>query len=150
MGIIAGVKRLYDLVKVRDEALRCAFYYALRDSLVAESLEQASRIAYSGNKRWARVVTLQVSSHFTPDTYKTQALQVWPAHLCAGLQQSGLLRGQSRECCPCNWASSAVHSRVQALQVWPAHLCASPQQKGPDGDEAFAVPAIGLAVRCIQ
>ena len=68
MGIIAGVKRLYDLVKVRDEALRCAFYYALRDSLVADNLEQASRIAYSGNKRWARVVTLQVSTHFTPDT----------------------------------------------------------------------------------
>jgi len=54
------VKRLYDLVKIRDEALRCAFFYALRDSLVANDLEQASRIAYSGNKRWARVVTLQV------------------------------------------------------------------------------------------
>jgi structural maintenance of chromosome 4 len=62
----AGVKRLYDLVKMRDETLRCAFFYALRDSLVANDLEQASKIAYSGNRRWARVVTLQVQDLLNP------------------------------------------------------------------------------------
>ena len=56
----AGVPRLFDLVRVRDAKLRAAFFYALGDTLVAEHLEQASRIAYGGNRRWARVVTLQV------------------------------------------------------------------------------------------
>lgn len=51
--------RLFDLVSVRDAKLKAAFFYALGDTLVAEHLEQASRIAYAGNRRWARVVTLQ-------------------------------------------------------------------------------------------
>ena len=62
------MKRLYDLVKVRDEALRCAFYYALRDSLVAENLEQASRIALQRQQALGRGSspcrqTLMDSSH---------------------------------------------------------------------------------------
>ncbi|KAJ8924806.1 hypothetical protein NQ315_000960 [Exocentrus adspersus] len=52
-----NVPRLYDLVKVQDEDVRTAFYYALRDTLVANDLEQASRIAY-GAQRF-RVVTLR-------------------------------------------------------------------------------------------
>ena len=51
--------RLIDLVQCRDERLRVAFYYAMRDTLVAKDLDQASRIAYSGDKRWKRVVTLK-------------------------------------------------------------------------------------------
>lgn len=35
-----GVPRLFDLVKVRDAAMRPAFYFALRDTLVAESIDQ--------------------------------------------------------------------------------------------------------------
>ncbi|KAK2077533.1 hypothetical protein QBZ16_004378 [Prototheca wickerhamii] len=57
-----GVPRLLDLVRVRcadAEAARLAFYFALRDTLVASDLEQATRIAYApGNRRWRRVVTL--------------------------------------------------------------------------------------------
>lgn len=52
--------RLFDLVKCRDERLRLAFYYAARDTLVAKDLDQASRIAYGADRRWRRVVTLQV------------------------------------------------------------------------------------------
>lgn len=51
-----NVHRLFDLVKIQDEDVRTAFYYALRDTLVANDLEQASRIAY-GAQRF-RVVTL--------------------------------------------------------------------------------------------
>ncbi|XP_030750331.1 structural maintenance of chromosomes protein 4 [Sitophilus oryzae] len=51
-----NVHRLYDLVKVNDERVKTAFYYALRDTLVANDLNQASRIAY-GARRY-RVVTL--------------------------------------------------------------------------------------------
>ncbi|NWR57790.1 SMC4 protein, partial [Bucorvus abyssinicus] len=50
--------RLFDLVKVEDEKVRLAFYFALRDTLVANNLEEATRVAFQGEKRW-RVVTLQ-------------------------------------------------------------------------------------------
>ncbi|XP_036202941.1 structural maintenance of chromosomes protein 4 isoform X2 [Myotis myotis] len=50
--------RLFDLVKVKDEEIRQAFYFALRDTLVADNLDQATRVAYQKDRRW-RVVTLQ-------------------------------------------------------------------------------------------
>ncbi len=48
--------RLFDLIKVQDESVLPAFYYALRDTLVAKDMDQATRIAY-GQLRY-RVVTL--------------------------------------------------------------------------------------------
>ncbi|XP_045519482.1 structural maintenance of chromosomes protein 4 isoform X1 [Pieris brassicae] len=51
-----NVPRLFDLVQVKDERVLPAFYYALRDTLVANELEQASRIAYGATRY--RVVTL--------------------------------------------------------------------------------------------
>jgi chromosome segregation ATPase len=53
-----GVPRLFDLVKVKDDRHRLAFYYPLRDTLVAKDIEQAVRIAYQGGKPVWRVVTL--------------------------------------------------------------------------------------------
>ncbi|XP_056663362.1 structural maintenance of chromosomes protein 4 [Monodelphis domestica] len=50
--------RLFDLVKVKDEKIRRAFYFALHDTLVANNLDQATRVAFQKDKRW-RVVTLQ-------------------------------------------------------------------------------------------
>ncbi|KAM6065169.1 structural maintenance of chromosomes protein 4 isoform 3-T3 [Theristicus caerulescens] len=50
--------RLFDLVKVEDEKVRLAFYFALRDTLVANNLDEATRVAFQKDKRW-RVVTLQ-------------------------------------------------------------------------------------------
>uniref|UniRef100_A0A8C5TY51 Structural maintenance of chromosomes protein n=1 Tax=Malurus cyaneus samueli TaxID=2593467 RepID=A0A8C5TY51_9PASS len=50
--------RLFDLVQVQDDKVRLAFYFALRDTLVAKNLEEATRIAFQKEKRW-RVVTLQ-------------------------------------------------------------------------------------------
>ncbi|KAL1777691.1 structural maintenance of chromosomes protein 4 [Sigmodon hispidus] len=50
--------RLFDLVKVKNEEIRQAFYFALRDTLVADNLDQATRVAYQKDKKW-RVVTLQ-------------------------------------------------------------------------------------------
>lgn len=51
-----GVPRLFDLVNPRDQMFRPAFYSVLQNTLVANDLEQANRIAY-GARRW-RVVTL--------------------------------------------------------------------------------------------
>jgi structural maintenance of chromosome 4 len=56
---LAGVPRLFDLVSVSDPKLRLAFWYALRNTLVAGDLDQASRIAYGcKDKRFSRVVTV--------------------------------------------------------------------------------------------
>ncbi|KAF2664347.1 condensin subunit Cut3 [Microthyrium microscopicum] len=51
-----NVPRLFDLVKSKDAKFRPAFFSVLQNTLVANDLEQANRIAY-GAKRW-RVVTL--------------------------------------------------------------------------------------------
>ncbi|KAG8581109.1 hypothetical protein GDO81_007551 [Engystomops pustulosus] len=53
-----NIPRLFDMVKVKDEHIRPAFYFALRDTLVADNLDQATRVAFQKDKRW-RVVTLQ-------------------------------------------------------------------------------------------
>lgn len=41
-----GVSRLFDLVKPKDPKFAVAFYHALRDTLVADDLDQATRIAF--------------------------------------------------------------------------------------------------------
>lgn len=50
--------RLFDMVRVNDESVRPAFYFALRDTLVAQDMEQATRMAFQKDRRW-RVVTLK-------------------------------------------------------------------------------------------
>ncbi|KAJ6245863.1 structural maintenance of chromosomes protein [Anaeramoeba flamelloides] len=56
-----NVPRLFDLVRPNEEKFQIAFYYGVRDTLVAKDLEQATRIAYGTKKikRRFRVVTLQ-------------------------------------------------------------------------------------------
>ncbi|KAI7817730.1 hypothetical protein BC939DRAFT_317273 [Gamsiella multidivaricata] len=51
-----NVPRLFDLVRPADPKFAPAFYSVMQDTLVAEDLRQANRIAY-GKQRW-RVVTL--------------------------------------------------------------------------------------------
>jgi structural maintenance of chromosome 4 len=52
-----GVPRLFDLIQTKDPKFRAAFYFALRDTVVAKDLDQATRVAYNGATRW-RTVTL--------------------------------------------------------------------------------------------
>lgn len=52
-----NVPRLFDLIKPKEARFAPAFYKAIRDTLVADDMEQANRIAFGGQKRW-RVVTL--------------------------------------------------------------------------------------------
>ncbi|KAG9399497.1 Structural maintenance of chromosomes protein 4 [Aphanomyces cochlioides] len=54
----APVPRLFDLVRVSDEKYLPAFYFALRDTLVAKHLDEATNIAYQGKQCRYRVVTL--------------------------------------------------------------------------------------------
>ncbi|CAG8434869.1 763_t:CDS:10 [Diversispora eburnea] len=52
-----GIPRLFDLVRPKDNKFAPAFYKVLQNTLVANNLQQATRIAY-GKPRW-RVVTLE-------------------------------------------------------------------------------------------
>ncbi|OCH95713.1 RecF/RecN/SMC protein [Obba rivulosa] len=52
-----NVPRLFDLIKPKEPRFAPAFYKGLRDTLVANDLDQANRIAFGGSRRW-RVVTL--------------------------------------------------------------------------------------------
>ncbi|CAE6448952.1 unnamed protein product [Rhizoctonia solani] len=50
--------RLFDLITMKEKKFAPAFYMAMRDTLVAPDLDSGERIAFSGNgKRW-RVVTM--------------------------------------------------------------------------------------------
>ncbi|PAA62513.1 hypothetical protein BOX15_Mlig034484g1, partial [Macrostomum lignano] len=53
----APIPRLFDLLQVPDPKVRNAFYYAIRDTLVAKDLDEATRVAY-GTPRY-RVVSEQ-------------------------------------------------------------------------------------------
>ncbi|RKP14746.1 RecF/RecN/SMC [Piptocephalis cylindrospora] len=57
-----GLPRLFDLITTQDPRFSPAFYHGLRDTLVAQDLAQANRVAFGsgggrGGKRW-RVVTV--------------------------------------------------------------------------------------------
>ncbi|CAL9187640.1 unnamed protein product [Musa hybrid cultivar] len=54
-----SVPRLFDLVTVKDEKLKLAFFAALGNTVVAEDLDQATRIAYGRDQEFWRVVTLE-------------------------------------------------------------------------------------------
>jgi chromosome segregation ATPase len=41
-----NVPRLFDLVRVKDPKVSTAFFFALRNTLVADNLEKATRIAF--------------------------------------------------------------------------------------------------------
>lgn len=53
----AGAERLFDLIQLKDPKFQAAFFFAVRDTLVAETMDKASQIAYNQRERW-RVVTL--------------------------------------------------------------------------------------------
>lgn len=52
-----NVPRLFDLIKPKEPRFAPAFYKGVGNTLVANDLEQANRIAFGGQRRW-RVVTL--------------------------------------------------------------------------------------------
>ncbi|EPS67536.1 condensin complex components subunit, partial [Genlisea aurea] len=53
-----NVPRLFDLIKVRDERMKLAFFATLVSTVVAKDIEQATRVAYGNGKEFWRVVTL--------------------------------------------------------------------------------------------
>ena len=62
---------------MREERVKPAFYFALRDTVVADSLDQASRIAYGKDRRWGRVVTIKVRHSLQTLQIGTVLLGLW-------------------------------------------------------------------------
>ena len=59
-----NVPRLFDLIKVKDEKVKTAFYFALKDTLVGKDLEQATRIS----EKVILIVIFSKSNKFIPLT----------------------------------------------------------------------------------
>mmetsp|Transcript_1063 Transcript_1063/g.1326 ORF Transcript_1063/g.1326 Transcript_1063/m.1326 type:complete len:1353 (+) Transcript_1063:32-4090(+) len=55
----SGAERLFDLTHCSDPSLKCALYFALKNTLVCKNLDEASSIAYVGSRPVHRVVTLK-------------------------------------------------------------------------------------------
>ena len=55
----AGARRLFDLVEADEERFLPAFFFALRNTLVADDIDAARAVAYQGGRAVWRVVTLQ-------------------------------------------------------------------------------------------
>ncbi|KAH8582408.1 SMC4 SMC4 [Cryptosporidium sp. chipmunk genotype I] len=50
-------KRFFDLVKFKSPEFKIAWYFAMRDTLIVDNLDIATKISYGGEQRW-RVVTV--------------------------------------------------------------------------------------------
>jgi structural maintenance of chromosome 4 len=50
--------RLFDLIDINDSVYKNTFYYALRDTLVVDNIDDAQKVAFGGQTRY-RVVTLK-------------------------------------------------------------------------------------------
>ncbi|EGO05390.1 hypothetical protein SERLA73DRAFT_101211 [Serpula lacrymans var. lacrymans S7.3] len=57
MSTPENVPRLFDLIQPKEPRFAAAFYKGVSNTLVADNLDQANRIAFGGQRRW-RVVTL--------------------------------------------------------------------------------------------
>lgn len=76
-----GVPRLYDLVKSKKPEYATAFYFALRDSLVAKDLEQVlSPLASLDNRPRQSVQLLTHALTGTEDCLRTHTLPSRDAH----------------------------------------------------------------------
>ena len=53
-----NVPRLFDMIKVQDEKVKTAFYFALKDTLVGKDLEQATRISDKVEKCFFFIILL--------------------------------------------------------------------------------------------
>ena len=105
-----GVPRLFDLVEPEDDMFRPAFYFALRDTLVAENLDQATAIAYGKSRRF-RVVTLDGKLIDTSGTMSGGGNKV----ARGGMVRQGGKRGDN---------SAMTAEEVEALEATVADLTA--------------------------
>lgn len=117
-----NVDRLFDLVRVEDERVLPAFYFALSDTLVVPELEQATRIAYQG-KRW-RVVTLKGEVIETSGTMSGGGKQMMRGKM--GQQVATKTKGQTpksnKELERTMVEAERMQSRINELQVEQGEL----------------------------
>mmetsp|Transcript_13427 Transcript_13427/g.38169 ORF Transcript_13427/g.38169 Transcript_13427/m.38169 type:complete len:1387 (+) Transcript_13427:62-4222(+) len=98
--------RLVDLIKPSKPEYQVAFYFALTNTLVADDLEGATRIAFQGRKRW-RVVTLQGGLIDTSGTMSGGGGKVMSGGMRASL---------------CQYSPEEVKALVEAYEKASQHL----------------------------
>lgn len=94
--------RLYDLVRVKDDRVRVAFYFALRDTLVANDLKQATDIAYQVN-----LLTLLFPLISKPEKMKNLFLLFVITVMLSSM------------CCICNGNHSRMKKQQKSSQGFP-------------------------------
>jgi structural maintenance of chromosome 4 len=130
-----NVPRLFDLVKPKDPRFAAVFYKALGNTLVAESMEQANRIAY-GQRRW-KVVTLTGQLIELSGTMSGGGGQ--PARggmsskLAAEAVRPEVLRGYEQECEDAARHLEEANQMVQSAEAELERL----RNHGPQMDVAF-------------
>lgn len=130
-----NVPRLFDLIKPKDDRFAPAFYKAIRDTLVADDLEQANRIAF-GARRW-RVVTLAGQLIDTSGTMSGGGTHVarggMSSRFAADSVSPEVLRTYEQES---EEASKHLEEATQEARAAEAEL-ERLKQSGPQNDMAF-------------
>lgn len=90
-----GAPRLFDLIRTQDESILPVFYFALRDTLVANDLQQAKRLAY-GKTRY-RVVTTQGNIIDVAGTVTGGGNSVSKGGMRSSLPDSGLSKKELKQ-----------------------------------------------------
>lgn len=90
-----GAPRLFDLIKTQDESILPVFYFALRDTLLANDLQQAKRLAY-GKTRF-RVVTIQGNIIDKAGTVTGGGHSVSKGGMRSSLPDSGLSKKEMKQ-----------------------------------------------------
>eukprot|EP00746_Dinoflagellata_sp_MGD_P159181 gnl/MRDRNA2_/MRDRNA2_86644_c0_seq1.p2 gnl/MRDRNA2_/MRDRNA2_86644_c0~~gnl/MRDRNA2_/MRDRNA2_86644_c0_seq1.p2 ORF type:complete len:629 (+),score=-11.54 gnl/MRDRNA2_/MRDRNA2_86644_c0_seq1:1930-3816(+) len=132
-----SVPRLFDLVSVKSEKIKVAFYFGLRDCLLANDLDQAIRIAYAHRHyKTYKVVTLngvliqesgtisggggkprhgrlQLKNNYERRIIKTEHVQfeLKQLSLCAEIVKYKLSKNLTRKTALCNFISKIEGSK---------------------------------------
>lgn len=138
-----NVPRLMDLIKPREPRFAPAFFKAVGNTLVANDLEQANRIAY-GQRRW-RVVTLTGQLIDTSGTMSGGGTHVsrgaMSSKLAAEAVQPEVLRRYEQES---EEASGQLDAALTQLREFEASM-ESLSRKVPDID--MSLQKIGLDIQ---
>jgi len=116
----AGTRRLFDLITPKEERFRTAFYKAVRNTLVARNLDEASAIAYKGKRAVHQVVTLQGEIISTSGTMAGGGAKArsggMKAQLAAEPMDAAEHKALERGLADANAEISALRARISGLK----------------------------------
>ncbi|THC93669.1 hypothetical protein EYZ11_006845 [Aspergillus tanneri] len=121
-----SVPRLFDLIKPKDPKFAPAFYSVMQNTLVAQDLEQANRIAY-GARRW-RVVTLDGQLIDTSGTMSGGGTRV----ARGGMSSKQVAETSREQVAKLEGDLEEMERKFQAFQEKQRHIEASVREKSEE------------------